>query len=171
MEGKIVKSKKLLRIIFSYIYVLMAVVPLNAAGDVPAVPDKFQEEAKKREVKGTVSSKIQNLLGVWEGSWQGEVDLNSADFRHKTNLERKAKIVIYKVSKDEALLLYGYGPSNLSEKANWYKRKARITEEGERVKLGYNGPKSGDPFEYILEGGMLKGESKGIKIKMKKVGN
>ncbi len=105
----------------------------------------------------SLPSPIKAFLGEWpEGEWRYS---GSANHNHPKNGIRRAKLIVLRVLKDSAWILYGSSASpDATLPGGWTKANAEITTDSAGRKSLVFKPVSGNAIHFWIEGGKtLKG--------------
>lgn len=135
---------------------------------VPSLPDKYKG-IKMVPPDPAVPKEIAEFLGEWEGVWVSRPP--GGGLPRET---RRAKLIVYQVSKDKVHLLSGVGTNPFTKvPEGWREVEADINERGGKKRISWMGlygfRQEEAKNEFFLEGGILYGTVGRATIEMKRV--
>jgi hypothetical protein len=142
-----------------------------AADPLPPIPPlpKHFEGIKIVKLDPSLPKEIADFIGEWQGAMV--VRLRAGDLPREV---RRAKVIVYQVTKDKVFFLYGVGDNPYTKSpASWREIEADIIEQGGRKRFtfmtsyGYSGEQA--KMDFFLEDGILYGTVKSASIEMKRV--
>ena len=135
---------------------------------IPFLPDKYKS-IKMIQPDPAVPKEIAGFLGEWEGVWVSRPP--GGGLPRET---RRAKLIVYQVSKDKVYLLSGVSTNPFTKvPGGWREVEADVTERGGKKRFSWMGlygfSQEEAKNEFFLEDGVLHGTVGRASIEMKRV--